>query len=394
MAWEDAATLGERFEVVRGFLARALPRRARLGRTYNGIAKAMLRHGTGLVERLVLHLRRQSLEHASAWGVRLGFQPVAVDGSRIDAPRTVDNQTHLGTAGRDGTHPQLALTTAWHMGLGVPWGWRIGPAAEPERTHLRQMLPERPAGCLLVADAGFTGHDLLREILDSHRHALIRVGANVTLLTAGTPEESVLVRGGRVWLARRGCPGSIPLRLIVVGRGQDAVYLVTDILSDRALSDADAATLYHMRWGVEVFYRQAKQTMERRKVRSACAARALLELHFTLVGLWLLMLMNAAGLARRGIDPLHASTAAAARTVRRWMRDPAARPPRPRGAGHAPRGVLADLARCVRDLRPRRSPKASSQWPHKKNEPRPRPPRLRPHQPPQPQPHQGVVTQP
>lgn len=397
MAWEDASTLGERFEVVRGFLTRVLPRRARTGRTYNGLAKAMLRHGAPLVAAVVVHLRAQSLEHLAPWRLRLGFEPVAVDGSRIDAPRTVDNEAHLGIAGRAGTHPQLALTTAWHMGLGVPWAMRIGGAAEPERTHLRQMLPELPAGCLVVTDAGFTGYDLLREVLSSGRHALIRVGSNVTLLTAGRPRESALVRGGRVWLTRKGSAGSIPLRLIVVGEGKDAVYLATDILDQARLSDGDAATLYHMRWGVEVFYRQAKHTMERRKVGSACAARALLELHFTLIGIWLLMLMNAAGLAGRGLDPLHTSTAAAARTVRRWMRTPAParRTParRPAARGEQSR-VLRDLGRCVRDLRPRRASKASFQWPHKKRDPRPGPPRLRAKDPTQSQSTKGLAAKP
>ena len=112
MAWEDAATLGERFEVVRDFLARALPRRRKLGRTHQGLAKAILRHGHGLVEEVRDHLRRESLARCDAWRLRLGFEAVTIDGSRLDAPRTVDTESGLGTAGGAGTHPQMAATVA------------------------------------------------------------------------------------------------------------------------------------------------------------------------------------------------------------------------------------------------------------------------------------------
>lgn len=366
MAWEDAATLGERFEVVRDFLARALPRRRKLGHTYQGLAKAVLRHGPGLVEEVRDHLRRESLARCPAWRLRLGFEAVTIDGSRFDAPRTVDNQSGLGTAGRAGTHPQMAATVAWHMGLGVPWTWRVGRADAGERTQLREMLDELPEGALLVMDAGFTGYDLSTQIRGSGRHFLLRVGSNVTLLTDGKPGETLRRHGGRVWLCHKQRDEPLPLRLIVVGEDRERVFLVTDVLDPGELSDAQAAELYAMRWGVEVFYRQAKQTMERRKVRSASAARALLELHWTLVAAWLLMLLNAAGLASRGVDPLRTSVAEAGRVVRRWMRR----------AGGSLRTLLREVARCVRDDTPRRCAKTSYRWPHKKRDPRPRPPRL------------------
>lgn len=367
MAWEDAATLGERFDVVREFLASALPRRRRLGRTYQGLAKATLRHGLRLVEEVRGHLRRESLARCVAWRLRFGFEAITVDGSRFDAPRTIDNEEGLGVAGKAGTHPQMAATVAWHMGLGVPWTWRVGRADAGERTHLREMIDELPERALLVMDAGFTGYDLNKQIHDSGRRFLLRVGANVTLLTDGKPQETLRRRGGRVWLSHKEREEPLPLRLIVVGEGKEKVYLVTDVVDPRELSDAHAAELYALRWGVEVFYRQTKQTMERRKVRSANAARALLELHWTLIAAWLLMLLNAAGLASRGVDPLRTSVAAAGRVVRRWMR---------RAGGTASR-VLRELAQCLRDDTPRTAAKASYRWPHKKRNPRPNPPTLR-----------------
>lgn len=364
MAWEDASTLGERFSVVRGMLAGALPRRRKLGRTYQGFAKALLRHGSHLIDRVTAHLRAESLARCGRWRRRAGFEPIAVDGSRFDAPRTIDNESALGTAGRAGTHPQMTVTVAWHMGLGVPWAWRVGRADAAERTHLREMINELPRDALLVVDAGFTGYELTDRILGSGRHVLLRVGSNVTLRAECAP--GVLRRGGTVWLGGPRRPRPLALRLIVVPTEREPVYLLTDIRGE-ALTDEEAARLYARRWGVEVFYRQAKQTMDRRKMRSTNAARAILELHWTLIGIWLLMLLNAAGLASRGLDPLRTSVAQAARVVRGAMR---------RTGGRA-RSVLIELAGCVRDDAPRRAAKKSYRWPYKKRDPRPKPPKIR-----------------
>lgn len=371
LAWEDAPAITERFEHVHELLNHVLPRRRELGGTYQGLAKALARHGVTLVDRVKQHLRRESVLRLGGWVRRHGVEAVAIDGSKFDAPRTIDNERTLGTAGKAGTHPQLSVTTAWHMGTGLPWDWRVGPAREAERTHLRAMLPDLPAGCLIVTDAGFTGYELLKSIRESGREVLVRVGSNVTLLTCGTPHERVRQVGGRVLLSRQDRPHEPPLRLrlIVVGKGKKKVYLVTSLTDPRQLSKAAAGELYQMRWGVEVFYRQAKQTLERRKVRSTSAARAVLEMHWTLIGVWVLMLMTASGLGRRGVDPVRVGAAAAARTVRRWSR-------RVQACGPAGR-VHRELGRCVKDDAPRRGRKSSSEWPNKKNPPRPGAPRLR-----------------
>ena len=63
---------------------------------------------------------------------------------------------------------------------------------------------------------------------------------------------------------RRGRP--LVLRLIVLRHGKQDVYLLTDVLDPEQLTDEEAATLFGMRWGEEVFYRSYKQTLQRRKL--------------------------------------------------------------------------------------------------------------------------------
>ncbi len=76
------------------------------------------------------------------------------------------------------------------------------------------------------------------------------------------------------------------LRLVVVDGGKHPVYLVTSVIDPRELSDAQAAEIYGRRWGIEVYYRHCKQTFERRKLRSQNPDNAMVELHWSLLGMW------------------------------------------------------------------------------------------------------------
>jgi len=93
--------------------------------------------------------------------------------------------------------------------------------------------------------------------------------------------------------------------------------LLTNVLDPTQLTDEEAAMLYAMRWGEEVFYRSHKQTMQRRKLLSRRPATCLAEAQWTLLGLWLLGLMTVSRLIGAGTDPLEMSVARARDAVRR-----------------------------------------------------------------------------
>jgi hypothetical protein len=178
----------------------------------------------------------------------------------------------------------------FHLATGLVWDFRRGDARASERGHLLDMLPALPAGCLLVADAGFVGYELFRGILDSGRHVLVRVGANVKLLTDlgwCVAEHD----GGIVYLwpkgKRRAGEPPLVLRLITLLDGRNRrVHLLTDVLAAAAaeMTDAEAGRVYRQRWGVELIYRSLKQTMGKRKLRSRAPAHAAAELEWAVVG--------------------------------------------------------------------------------------------------------------
>lgn len=146
------------------------------------------------------------------------------------------------------------------------------------------------------------------------------------------------------------------LRLITLTDGRNrTMYLLTNVLETRRLDEATAARLYPMRWGVEVMYRALKQTMARRKLLSDSPANARVELTWSMIGLWTLMLIK----ARRGAFDAPCGTAPTLRVLRKAM-------------GLGP-GFNFDhaLARLEPDTYVRRRSKKARHWPHRK---RPKPP--------------------
>jgi hypothetical protein len=371
MSWSVCRTLGDRFEDMRDCLVGMFPYQRRPGETYQGWARAMGRRGKGLLERVGPALRGALQAGAGGGWTRQGWLAFAVDGSRVECPRTKANEAGLGCGGRKKTGPQFWLTTLWHMGLGLPWAWKIGPSTDAERTHLRAMLGLLPASALLVADAGFVGYELLRDILGGGRSFLIRVGSNVSLLR---DLGYARIENGQtvyLWPGERQKNNAPPLvlRLIVLERKGKPIYLLTNA-SEESLSQEQASVLYEMRWGIEVFYRSMKQTLSHRKMLSAAPGPARLELEWTMVGLQVLGLLSVEPILARGHDPLSWSVALSVRAVRRALRD---RPARRKGRG----GLMAALGEAVRDGYLRRAAKMARDWPHKKNDPPPGPPRVR-----------------
>lgn len=372
MTLDSAETLKDRFAHARQAVVAMFPGRKRPGTTYQGYVKASGQVRRHYLRALQRHLQDHEQRIAAAWWERDNWVAFAVDGTRIELPRTAANEQAFGCAGRDKTGPQLQLTSLYHMGLGLPWAWRIGAGTESEQVHLRYLVRRLPPGSLLVADAGFTSFELLRSLLDHHVHFLVRMGSNRTLLT-GLADAEVKVRGEVVWLwpkkKQAQCP---PLRLRLLRLEQAnhrPMCLVTSVRDEQALTDRQIGQFYRMRWGQEVFHRSFKQTLAQHKMRSDSPAQARSELDWALLGYLVLGLWSVEALIEAGQDPLQWSPAQALRFVRERMRAHG-RPGR--------RGPLARVLRgAVKDRYVRTGSKAARNWPRKKKDQPPGMPKFR-----------------
>ena len=371
MAWDASSTLVQRFAAAYDATRALWPSRKRVGGTYQGYVKALIKYSPRLLRELEARLRH-AVEQALGAQWRMGpWVVLGVDGSRFDLPRTAANERAFGCAARDKTGPQAWVTTILHLASGLPWCWKIGRGASSERDHLRQMIHRLPTHTLLVADAGYCGYDLWRQLLDHGHDILIRVGANVRLLR----QLGCHVREheGIVYLwpskAQRRNQRPLILRLIRLSDGRRTMHLVTSVLDDKLLSETRALECYRMRWGLELWYRALKQTLDRRTMRSGAPVQAALELRWALLSMSLLGLMGARSLIEAGVCPRRLSFARCAAELRRtvtrlWHRRPAGTP------------LTRRLRAAVIDDYRRKVAKHARAWPHVKREKPPGPPRI------------------
>jgi hypothetical protein len=379
--WSDSPTLTTAFAHASGLCIKLLG--TAVFTSYTGFIAALTTWTPALIPRMwqCLHNR---MEHVSGKHWRVGqWLPLAVDGSRTTTPRTAANERTLcpprygqGRTAKSGKSrknkrrrckrlgqpvaPQVWLTLLWHMGMRMPWAWKCGPSFASERHHFQELLQTQqfPDKTLFCGDAGFVGYDLWTTMADRGHHFLIRVGGNVRLLKR--------LGGGRVhddfvycWpneAARKKQP-PLRLRLLKFRSGRGTVYAVTNVLSPRKLSDAQAAQLYRARWGVEVQFRTLKQTFGRRKLHSRTPEHAYAELEWSLLGLALIQLLATAQQIPQGISPERTSVSLAVRV----FQDAISR-------GHTMRLSKA-LEAAVKDPYQRRGSKAARYRPVNKDKP-------------------------
>jgi hypothetical protein len=312
--WSDKGTLTGAFHHAK-HVAAAMTGEAALT-TYQGLSNSLVTW-TGRLLPVIQQRLHALMERVGGdcWRID-GWLPLAVDGSRNSTPRTQSNEASFSAPryghGRkarsrkkwknknrrskplsEPVKPQVWLTLLWHMGLGMPWNWKTGPSTSSERGHFLELLTSTtfPEETLFCGDAGFVGYELWNALQDAGHHFLIRVGANVRLLkNLGRARE----REGLVYLwpneAVRKKQPPLVLRLMVLRGPRGAIYLVTNVLSTTALNERQAAKLYRLRWGVELQFRSYKQTFGRGKLRSRTPQRVLVELDWSLLGLWMIQL--------------------------------------------------------------------------------------------------------
>ena len=381
MAWDGSSTLKDRFHHARNCLIRMFPFKRRPGKSYQGFIKARTKLTKNIHESLQKHLGQYHKRIARSFWRIDGWIPLAVDGSLFKTPRTKANEAEIGCAGRDKASPQITATVLYHVGTGLPWDWRMGSGKTSERSLLRRMLSKLPKKTLLIGDAGFIGFELFKELLSHDISFLIRLSSCVTLLTGLVDLDLEYQRQGNIvwiWPGNKRKQKPLTLRLIHLksknrskySRGLKDVYLVTNILKNEALSDEQAGEFYKKRWGIEVLFRSFKESFEHRKLRSRAPQQAYDELYWCMISLLLLAMMSVSALLKKKKAPSRFSVTSALRIVRYAMRD--------YRAWRYNGDIRVLLADAVLDQYQRSSSKESRDWPRKKQESPPLPPKIRP----------------
>ena len=333
--------------------------------TYQGFMGALSRW-TPTLMKILWPVLQQRMEEIGGkhWRIH-GWVPIAFDGSRSTAPRTAANERAFCAKnyGKGKTakyrkkkskgmrrrknekkkpqpqEPQAWITLLWHMGLRLPWMWRLGPSNASERAHVVEMVRAGiyPSKTLFCGDAGFIGYRLWSDILRTGGDFLVRVGANVSLLRESADCE--FLKNGLVLCWPRAMQGKEPplrLRLVKVRIGKSQVYLLTSVLDCKELTIGQMIRFYKMRWGIEVEFRGLKQTLDRARLRSRNDQRLLAELDWSLMAMAIAELFalreqlatrpRAGGRNQPAADPARRSLANTMRAIRRCIRLPDATP--------------------------------------------------------------------
>jgi hypothetical protein len=230
--------------------------------------------------------------------------------------------------------PQAWITLMWHMGLRLPWTWRLGPSHSGERAHVLEMLEQGdfPENTLFCGDAGFVGFEFWSKMLERGADFLVRVGSNVSLLyeVADFRDEEDLVLCWPKFVREAEQP-PLRLRLVRIQIGKTRMWMLTSVTNPSQLTNKQIVRLYEMRWGIEIEFRGLKQTLDRAKLRSRNDQRLLAELHWALMGmaiaeLWaikeqLSRFRNRSKSKRRPYTPRKRSLARTMKAIRTCLRN-------------------------------------------------------------------------
>ena len=376
MPWLESRQRTDQFQQARSFL-NDHKRWQQFPTCYQGYVKALRQDHKPLVASLWDQFQQQLPELArDAWRWK-SYVTLAVDGSRLECPRTPINEEVLGRAGREKTGPQTMLTVLYHFGTALPFAARVGTGVTSEQRLLAAMLDELPERTLLLTDGGFFSADLAHALIDRGHAFLCRVGSDKYLLTE-LFDEIEFGDNQQVWVwthemrSQRQLP--LSLRLIELETNdpdQPNVFLLTN-LADEELSDAEADRLYACRWGVEIFFRSGKQTLESRKLKSRTPDLALAEADWLVLSLFLLGSLTVREQPASSADRARWSPAKTRRVVCHRMRHSK------RSGGKWSKRLKPELRGCVIDRYRRNGPKSRRRHPQKKKEKPPGPPKIRP----------------
>ena len=197
---------------------------------------------------------------------------MAIDGVVLDTPDTPDtpeNEEEFGRSGNlkaDSPFPQVRVVGLAECGSHAVVAAAMGPYADYERALFRTMLHHLDESMLVLADRGFFGHDLWREVRDTGAHLLWRVMGKIDFpvleqLSDGSYRSMVLSKQLKAdmrkgYRAKTAAEQGLAVRIVeytVANRGgEETIRLVTSLLDPDEAPAIELAALYQQRWEFEL----------------------------------------------------------------------------------------------------------------------------------------------
>jgi hypothetical protein len=381
MTWCGGDSVEERFETAKAFYIACHPKQKRPGHTFPGFHKAVRKLPLAGLRALAEGVRQQLTQRFAAQLAPVhGWIPFGCDGSRQECPRAAELEQRLGRLGskkKKNAAPSIWITAMVHLSTGLLWSWRLGTGVADERRHLLLLLRTLPKFALIVCDAGYVGYELFQALLRQRLAFLFRLSSRDCVYVDEACSQKSF-REGTVYYwpqyvqDRKGKP--IQARLIRVGGKKIDVWLLTN-LPRQQLRRKQAEQYYRWRWKNEGLFRTYKRTLAKVKLLSRSVRQVHREAEAALLAVQLLLAQGFLAMLPRKNSRETPSTPASPRLVLRAIRDEITA-----GVGALGPRQRADYRRRLRqarcEIRDRRSPKASRDWPRRKIHKPPKPPKI------------------
>ncbi len=145
----------------------------------------------------------------------------------------------------------------------IPLAWITAKSSTNERPMFKRLVGKLRKGDLLLADNGFFSFGLLEM--------LVQRGCSFIIPIQKKSRPKVIRKlGDHDWLveiadSKPGSDKTMQLRMVYVyRRGFRRRRILTSLLDPVKYSPAELASVYHLRWDIETFYRDFKKTMQAR----------------------------------------------------------------------------------------------------------------------------------
>jgi Insertion element 4 transposase N-terminal/Transposase DDE domain len=221
------------------------------------IAKARARLGAEPLRALFAATVRPLATDATRGAWYRGLRLVAIDGAMLDVADTAENDEHFGRPGSSrgegrSAFPQVRLVGLGECGTHAIFAAAIGGYCTPERSLARRVLPALEPGMLLMADRGFTSHQLWQQAASTGADLLWRASSVFSL-----PVRQDLADGS--YLSHLIRKDHAPIRVRVIeytiedtpAPDGEHYRLVTTLLDPEQAPALELAELYTQRWEFE-----------------------------------------------------------------------------------------------------------------------------------------------
>lgn len=219
-----------------------------------------------------------------------GFRLCAIDGSQLRLPKVPALQDHFGChSGTEQATQTMALCSVYYDVLkDIALDACLEPTTASERDCLAYHLEVAMERDLILMDRGYNAFWVMSTLCQRQQAFCLRARTGRDLVAkqfveSGAPEATVTYtpnRTSRTHCEQFGLPTEpIMLRLIRVDLPNEVEVLITNLTDSKRYPAKLFKRLYHLRWGVETYFRRAKYQQEIEAISGKSAEVVLQDFH-------------------------------------------------------------------------------------------------------------------